>query len=209
MKPVGNPEQPSCVVHVDAYANLHNGITKPPGNNAGSLRCLCLPPTIPYTQGDCKDTAGQRLFGAVTAQRWAASPPRIGEEWWYWFRRHNRRNQYHHPLRERAKPATMAPGKNLPAVSCNVALCGGNRQGNCKVQGFALETEKMYRFLAAMPPKTYTFSLWRGKAAPHAAAKGDFAVALRQSARWLKCDLATCIMENSTGSLGNLLEKAS
>jgi hypothetical protein len=51
-------------------------------------------------------------------------------------------------------------------------------QGNCKVQGFALETEKMYRFLAAMPPKTYTFSLWRGKAAPHAAAKGDFAVAL-------------------------------
>jgi NAD(P)-dependent dehydrogenase (short-subunit alcohol dehydrogenase family) len=51
-------------------------------------------------------------------------------------------------------------------------------QGNCKVQGFALETEKMYRFLAAMPPKTYTFSLWRGFAAPHAAAKGDFAVAL-------------------------------
>jgi hypothetical protein len=36
----------------------------------------------------------------------------------------------------------------------------------------------MYRFLAAIPPKTYTFSLWRGKAAPHAAAKGDFAVAL-------------------------------
>jgi hypothetical protein len=171
-------------------------------------RFLAAMPPKTYTRFQSEALDFARLFGAVTAQRWAASPPRIGE-WWYWFRRLCRRNQYHHPLRERAKPATMAPGKNLPAVSCNVALCGGNRQGNCKVQGFALETEKMYRFLAAMPPKTYTFSLWRGKAAPHAAAKGDFAVALRQSARWLKCDLATCIMENSTGSLGNLLEKAS
>jgi hypothetical protein len=70
---------------------------------------------------------------------------------------------------ERAKPAILHLARS------------GIAQGNCKVQGFALETEKMYRFLAAMPPKTYTFSLWRGKAAPHAAAKGDFAVALWHS----------------------------
>jgi uncharacterized protein (TIGR00369 family) len=56
----------------------------------------------------------------------------------------------------------VAPGKGLPATSC-------------KVQGFALETEKMDRFLAAMPPKTYPFSLGRGKSAPHAAAKGGVA----------------------------------
>jgi hypothetical protein len=53
---------------------------------------------------------------------------------------------------ERAKPAILHPGKDLPAVSCNVALCGGNWRG------YAAPGAKSGMFFSAEPKKTYLIS---------------------------------------------------
>jgi hypothetical protein len=72
--------------------------------------------------------------------------------------------------------ATAANGRLFAGSIVAVAL--SSVSGQLQSPGLRSGNGKMARFLAAMPPKTYTFSLWRGFAAPHAAAKGDFAVAL-------------------------------
>jgi hypothetical protein len=54
----------------------------------------------------------------------------------------------------------------------------GRRNGiHFSFSGVKLKRKKE-RFLAAMPPKTAPFSLWRGAAAPHSTAKADVAIAL-------------------------------
>jgi hypothetical protein len=64
---------------------------------------------------------------------------------------------------------------------------------------------EMYWFLAAMPPKTNTCSPWRGAAAPHAAAKGDFAQALITIWGDLLTDMAYAIIRAVCGVSGRRL----
>jgi hypothetical protein len=64
---------------------------------------------------------------------------------------------------ERAKPAILHPGKDLPAVSCNVARCGDNWRG-CAAPGakwvcFLRQSRKKHTHFACSGAKLRTLQL--------------------------------------------------